>query len=444
MSIEKQNIAHQDNLIFKELVSILGNGFILSLFTIDFFCFEYVLPILGSFIMLYGCHLAKEVNTYFKRTYYIASARSILMLINFLIDWTIYHNNLVVTYIQIAFSATLIVLLFYNLNLAFKAIYASANITPYNNRLAQYITLYLCSISTTYLTVHLGILGALLSLFILILNILFLMLTFLQIGKMLSTVDIEITVTHYTKEETKRTISCLILYGIILCVTVFFSNKAIFLPFSISKTLSEKQSSIEEAEKKLLDLDIPTDVLNDLPSSEIEYLLQATSIQSSKSIRTANNGSLEITLYEVDCSDYYRVIVHYKWLTPPSNRLYQILECQFNNEMPAEDITGLSVFTDEENNNILETPNLSIGLNNACYPYVQHKLSNDGDDLRGYLAFSYRTEPKKKPTKFTVNCYYQVSVFNLPYLNIIDYMNEYKNHTNSFVFDRLNIPLTVN
>lgn len=442
MSDQNNYIANQDNHVFKELCSILAHGFILSLFTIDFFCFEYVLPILGSLIMLFGCHLAKNENVYFKRTYYIATARVILMLFNFLVDWTTYHNNLVFTYIQITVSAILIVLLFFNLNLAFKTVYHVAGITSYTNRLAQYIILYLCSIAATYLTVHLGVLGALISLLILIFNIVFLLLTFLQIGNVLSTVDIDITITHYSSSDKKHSAFLLGLYGVVLFFTVFFSNKAIFLPFSTSDT-SSKQSSIANAENRLLSMGMRKEILDDLPAREIEYLLNANSIIERQNIRSINKGSLEITFYEVNCTDYNRVIVHYKWLIPPSNRLYQILECQYKMDSLPENITSCGFVTDMEDDTTLETPNISIGLNDASYPYVQHKLSNEGENLRGYLAFSYHPETGEMPERFTVNCYYQVSVFNLPYLNIIDYMNNYKSHTNSFVFDRLNMTFAV-
>lgn len=442
MSNQDYYIDNQDNHVFRELASILAHGFILSLFTIDFFCFEYVLPILGSLIMLFGCHLVKNENIYFKRTYYIATARFVMMLFNFLIDWTIYHNNLVITYIQITVSAILIVLLFFNLNLAFKTVYHLAGITSYSNRLAQYIILYLCSIAATYLTVHLGVLGAMISLLILIFNILFLMLTFLQIGNVLSTVDIDITITHYTVSDKKRSVFLLGIYGVLLFFTVLFSNKAIFLPFSTSNT-SSKQSSIADAENRLLNLGMKKEILDDLPASEIEYLLKANSVTERQNIRSINKGTLEITFYEIDCPDFKRVIVHYRWLTPPSNRLYQILECQYNNDTLSENITSSGFVTDIKQHTTLETPNISIGLNDASYPYVQHKLSNEGEDLRGYLAFSYHPDANKSPERFSINCYYQVSVFNLPYLNIIDYMNNYKSHTNSFVFDRLNITFTI-
>ncbi|MDO5521943.1 MAG: hypothetical protein Q4G58_15720 [bacterium] len=441
MLIQNNSNDNKDNPIFKELLSLLGNGFILSLFTIDFLCFEYVLPILGSFIMLYGCHLIKEHNKYFKRTYQIATARSFVMLLNFLLDWTEYHNNLLLTYLQIATSAILILLLFFNLNQAFKEVYHCAGISPYTNRLAQYTILYLCSVITTYLTIHLGILGAMLSLFILILNIVFLLLAFYQIGNTLSKVDIDVTLSHYTFQEKKKIISYLGAYGALLCLTVFFSNKAIFLPFSSSNKFNVEQSSLADTESHLLDYGMSKEILTDLPSSEIEYLVKANFLSSKTVVQQANKGSLEITVYDIDCTEYHRVIVYYKWLTPPSNRLYQIVECKSVNSLNAENITSKGYVTISEENTNLETPNINLGLNAASYPYTEHKLSNEGDELRGYLAFSYHPQNKKKDdtaiTKYIINCYYQVSVFNLPYLDIVDYMDNYKSHTNNFVFDRL-------
>ncbi|MDO5294299.1 MAG: hypothetical protein Q4F05_16305 [bacterium] len=441
MLVQNKYSDNKDNPIFKELLSILGNGFVLSLFTINFLCFEYVLPILGSFIMLYGCHLIKDHSIHFKRTYQVATARSIVMLLNFLLDWTEYHNNIILTYMQIATSVVLILLLFFNLNRAFKDVYHCAGITPYNNRLAQYTILYLCSVISTYLTIHLGILGAMLSLFILILNIVFLMLTFYQIGNTLSKVDIDVTLSHYSFAETRKIISYLGIYGALLCLTVFFSNKAIFLPFSSSNKFNVEQSSLADTESHLLDYGISKEIAADLPSSEIEYLVKATSLTTKKSVQHANKGSLEITLYDIDCTDYHRVIVYYNWLTPPSNRLYQIIECKSINSLNAENITSKGYVTISEDNANLETPNINLGLNKSSYPYTEHKLFNEGDNLRGYLAFSYRPEKSDKNSntvnKYVVNCYYQVSVFNLPYLDIVDYMDNYKNHTNNFVFDRL-------
>lgn len=436
-----------DNPVFKELVSILGNGFVLSLFTIDFFCFEYVLPILGSLIMLYGCHLVKDHNIFFKRTYILALIRFITMLINFMIDWTKFHDNIVITYIQITIAAVLIISIFFYMNLAFKDIHRQAGaLKSYNNRLNQYIILYLCTILSTYLTVHLGILGAMLSLFILILNIVFLMLTFYQLGTSLSKLDVELTLTHYTSAELRHIFFLLSGYGLILCMTIIVSNKALFLPVHSSSQLSSSNSEQNDTEKKLLDLGLDREVLADLPKSEIKLLETASSLTCDSSVKDVNNGSLKIIIYDIICEKEHRILVYYQWLTPPESRLYQIIECQYpkDRNSAATHISSKAYVLNEKNRERLELPNIHLGLNDASYPYVQHKLSNAGNNLKGYLAFSY--EPAKETgdgISYTINYYYQASVFNLPYLNIMDYMNHYAEHTNSMVFDQISMKFTL-
>lgn len=438
----KTSTDHFDNPVFKELVSILGNGFVLSLFTIDFFCFEYVLPILGSLIMLYGCHLVKNHNIYFKRTYFLALVRFLSMLINFTIDWTKYHDNITVTYIQITIAAILILGIFFNLNLAFKDIYKAAGVLDrYNNRLGQYNILYLCTIAATYLTIHLGILGAMLSLFILILNIAYLMLTFYQLGTNLSKLDVPLTLSYYTVSEKRQTVFLLGCYGILLSLTIIFANKALFLPVHSSSQLGAETTEENETEKKLLDLGLEKGILADLPESEIELLAEPSALYFDTSVKKINNGSLKVSIYDITCKEEHRVLVYYKWLTEPDSRLYQIIECQYPKDSAATHVTSKAYVKKEKEHENLELPNINLGLNRRSNPYTQHKLSNVGTDLRGYLSFSYTPSEKtrKKGARYTINYYYQASVFNLPYLNIIDYMNDYKEHTNSIVFDKVSL-----
>lgn len=423
-----------DNPVFKELVSVLGNGFILSLFTIDFFCFEYLLPILGSFIMLYGCHLVKEHSIYFKRTYIFACIRSLTMLANFMIDWTRFHDNITITYLQIGIAAVLIIGIFFNLNQAFKDIFHKANaVEHYNNRLNQYIVLYLCTIFSTYLTIHLGTLGAMLSLFLLILNICFLMLTFYQLGNSLSKLDCDLVLTYYSIPEKRRLIGFLATYIAALTLLVIVSNKALFLPVRPSSQLGSNESQQGEIEKRLLDLGFDKEALHTLPKEEIALLANASSLSSDTSVKEINNGTLSVTLYHIFCKEDYRVIAYYKWLTPPDSRLYEVMEVQFNNWTSMTDITSKTYVEKEDHS--LELSNLNIGQNSHSYPYVQHKLPNTGDKISGYLSFSYKPNSKTIP-KFTLYVYSQISVFNLPYVSIIDYMNDFENYKNSMIFDQ--------
>ncbi len=441
---ETNNITeYRENPVFMDLVSLLGNGFVLSLFNIDFLFLKYLFPIVGCAIMLYGCHLMKEYSSHFMAVYYIALARFMLMMVNFLLDWTSISSNLYVTYIQITCSLIIITLLFIYLDKGFSSMYADAGFTSYRHPLFKYIFLYFCNVVSTYLTIQLGVLGALVSIIILLINVLYIALTFHRIGNELTKSSLEIELSTYTKSLLNKHFFYIAFYIVILGVTIYFSNKgSLFTPQSPDGSVNVSLK-YEKIQSKLISLGMDKDLVKDLPTNENEYLSSASSILVQTDTKNANGGAIKFTTYRIKLDDAERILIYYNWIKEPDNRLFQILEYNQSSLHNICELNSCSLYSHPDNNQTIRISSVEDNINNAGNPYTNQKLSNVGDSLRGYLAFSYSpVDSSSLPLlDMQVELYYQVSIFNLPYLKIVDYMNDYEKYRTSIVYNRLTIPI---
>lgn len=437
-------VEYRENPVFLDLVSLLGNGFILSLFNIDFLFFEYLFPIVGSAIMLYGCHLIKEYNKDFCIAYYIAFARFIMMLLNFLLDWTSINTNQYVAYLQITCSAVIIVLLFIYLDKAFSSMYVDAGVGPYKNQFAKYIFLYLSNVVSTFLTIQTGILGALISIVILLLNVLYIALVFRRVGKDLTLSTLEIEFSTYEKNTLRKHIYFICGYIVVLCAIIYHNNKGnLFTPHESGRG-SELTREYETTKTKLVSLGMKQAIVNDLSITEYEYLKEAQALTSQTNMFNINGGYIRFTTYRVKLKDSERIIVYYKWIEEPSNRLFQILEYSTGSLRNICELNSRCLYTDPEQQKTMAISSVENSLNHQANPYTEQKLSNTGDSLRGFLSFGYSSvnSTTDELADMEINLYYQVSIFNLPYLKIVDYMNYYDQYYTSIVYSRLTIPVT--
>ncbi len=435
---------YHENPVFMELVSLLGNGFVLSLFNIDFLFFEYLFPIVGSTIMLYGCHLIKNYNHDFLIAYYLAFTRFVLMMFNFLLDWTSINSNLYVAYLQITISAVIIIFLFIQLDKGFGSMYSDAGLTSYGHQFSKYILLYLCNVVSTYLTIQLGILGALIAIIILLLNVLYVALVFHRVGKDLTSSNLEIEFTAYSSKNNRNRMLFIIGYILVLALTIYYNNKSSLLASQSPDNNIGINQEFENTKSKLISLGMQKNIVEDLSPRECQYLSTANSLSSQTDTHNANGGTIKFTTYRIKLHNSERILIYYKWLKEPGNRLFQILEYNANCLKNICELNSSCLYNNPDSNTSMEISPIENSINENGHPYTNQKLSNIGDTLRGYFAFSYsKVEYSKLSTdSMQLNLYYQVSIFNLPYLKIVDYMNHYDKYTSNMVYNKLSIPIT--
>ncbi len=435
---------YRENPVFMELVSLLGNGFVLSLFNIDFLFFEYLFPIVGSSIMLYGCHLIRNYNHDFLIAYYLAFARFVLMMFNFLMDWTSINSNLYVAYLQITISAVIIIFLFIQLDKGFGSMYIDANLTSYEHHFSKYILLYLCNVVSTYLTIQLGILGALIAIIILLLNVLYVALVFHRVGKDLTSSNLDIEFATYSSKHIHHHILFITGYILILALTIYFNNKSTLLASQSPDNNIGINHEFIDTKSKLISLGMQKNIVEDLSPRECQYLSTAISLSSQTDTKNANGGTIKFTTYRIKLYNSERILIYYKWLKEPENRLYQILEYSSNYLQNICELNSCFLYNNPDSNTSFEISSIENSINESGHPYTNQKISNIGDTLRGYFAFSYSQVDNSKLSTDSIqlNLYYQVSIFNLPYLKIVDYMNHYEKYTSNMVYNKLSIPIT--
>ena len=365
------------------------------------------------------------------------------MMTNFLLDWTSLSANVYVAYTQIFFSAVSIVFLFIYLDKAFEDIYRDAKVKPYRHLFGKYIFLYLCNVVSTYLTLMIGVLGALLSIVILLLNVLYIGLVFHRTGKDLTTSDLEIELTLYTREIIRKHIIYISGYVLLLILVIYCNNKEnLFKPQKLGPGTIQSED-YEDIRNHLISLGMKQTIVEDLSPTECNYLKTAKSISSQSDTRTANGGVIQFYTYRITLEKSSRILIYYKWLQEPSNRLFQILEFDTGDLLHICELSSRSLYDDVHTQIPTEIISINDSINLNGHPYTEQKLANTGDNLRGYLAFSctFPDGVLKLRQPMQIRLYYQVSIFNLPYLKIVDYMNYYDKYVNNMVYNRLTIPV---
>lgn len=420
---------------YKEIFGYFRNGFILSLFAINFFCLEYILPILGTMLLSYGCYLIREKNSTYKLVYYISVIRLILLLINFLLDWTNYNNAPILVCLQVIVSALLICLFFLFLDKSITKECKLHNL-PVPHYFLHYIWFYLANLFATVLVLRIGILGILISIIIMLLNIIYLMFSFQKIASTLTDAKILIHVNPYKKQATYIIYCGILLYIIALIVTIFITNKGILVQNKSSESVIHT-NLYQDTINHLKRLQMKDNILSKLTDQELQELSTCTSLDYTWQEQEVNGGLLHFDIYNATLANSNRLLVFYQWKEKPSNRLYEALEC-LTPFSSITNISGYSIYEKATENGpmLYSIPAIKKGRNFRNAPYIQLKLSNTGKNMGGY--FSFTSIPiEKENNRFTIVYYYQNSILNLPYRDILDYMNNSELEKSNTAYSKL-------
>lgn len=377
----------------------------------------------------------RERNSNNKIVYYISLSRLVLLLVNFLLDWTNLNHSSIIVCLQVIISALLICLFFVFLDKSITNEYKVHNI-HIHHYLLHYIWLYLTNLLATALVIKIGILGLIISLIIMLLNIIYLMFSFQQIASTLTERKLLIHVNPYKKKTFHKIIGGFACYLILLILTIFFANKGVFVQNETSQTVIHTdiyQDTIDH----LKQLTMKESILNELTDQELQQLSTCTALDYTSHEQKVNGGLLHFDIYNATLVKTNRLLVFYQWKEKPSNRLYEALECP-TSFSSINTISGYSIYEKktDDGSMIYSIPVIKKGINLKTAPYIQLKLSNTGENMGGYFSFNY-TSTEKSNNHFTILYYYQNSILNLPYRDIIDYMNSSEEEESSSAYSKI-------
>lgn len=420
---------------YKDVTSLIRNGAILTLFSIELLSLAYIIPLFGYCLILYGCYLIKNQNLPFKYSYYLAWCRLSLLLLNFLIDWTTFYNNNIIGMIQILSSTVATCLFFYELNLGLEKICMENGVTIYNSMLKNYIPLYCTTLCWNLFFSNLGALSALISLIFLIINVLYLIFTLNSAGKSVSLIT-----TRFPKKFITKPLIYQICLGsfIYILLTIFvcqITNKGLYNPNILVTASSEQKGRMTETRQQLITLGMDESIAFDLSKTELDYYKTVTQIKKSASSYSYGGGNLELLTFHCTLSDdKTRVLFYYRWLTPPDCRFYDLIEGTINGSLIYETMYSQTLFDTDTSgdSNTYTIPSIALSINEKGNPFVKQKLSNKGKNYRGYLGITTVPEDDFSST-FTY--YHQHSILNVPYTDIIDVMNHSSDLSYNTIFD---------
>lgn len=418
----QKNIIEPVTNTYREILSVICVGFILTLFNIDFLCFQYLIPAIGASMMVFSCHKVNKRNKYFHKVYQLSILRVCWILMNFLLDWTVLASNDVVLILQVGSSILIVCFIFYNLNEALQLECQALQLPPIRNYFQHYSWIYIANYLCMLLVFQFGLIGILISIIIILFNVLYLIIVFHSVENTLMASNTYIPVEVYSKSQ----FYCILLYfgaySVLLVTTIFLSNKIDWFSSSTSN-FTHSEYNIQETKDSLLQLGFSQTILSDLPEDELYHLRSTQSLQLQTQQHSVNGGTLAISVYTLTLPQSNRLLLYYHWITPPSNRLYQIFEYQVLPHTQIDTITGNIIYKDHNTHSTIFSDETSSGFNVRNNPYIKLKLPNEGSDIRGYFAFNYYNPEIQSMKEMDFLFYYQSSIFNLPYIDIIDYMN---------------------
>ncbi|BBF44365.1 hypothetical protein lbkm_3078 [Lachnospiraceae bacterium KM106-2] len=421
---------------YRELTTLLRNGILLTLFTIDFLSLNYILPFIGLIMINYACFHLRNRNSYYRLTYFLSELRIMILGINLLIDCSFLSNNQLLLQIQIAITAITCALFYFLLDKSFEMDYEANHIKHYANTLMFFIIFYLCNLTSTLLISHIGILGIILTIFTCIASALYIIIELSNIGKELSKTNVLIIKDTQASKKIYFFFIAVILYLLLLVSTIQITNKGLLNDRSRAR---QTYSPSQRAEQHLSKLGLDPTLTRDLSSKELLFLSSVQSIKCNSRSINYNDGKLKLSFYYCKLKDNnYRIFCYYNWLKTPSSRYFNLMECNVNTKK-VMNVTSYSFYKEDtpSKTDIYALSPIETKSNTHGYIYSKFNLPSNGNHIRGYLAF---TLPKDAiPDSIIFSYYHQHSILNLPYTDITTYMNDYQHQQLNTIFQRFQL-----
>lgn len=292
-------------------------GFALSVITIKILGLDYILPAVGMVLLLLGFRTLRRENGWFGTCFVIAVLRAVGFFADFILNSTIYKNEILPPGAQSVITAVCVVLLLVQILCFWRGLCAvkrKAGLPPTAGAAFAFFMWYAIGCFAALMQLEgLIIVGALLVSYI------FIIVSLCKLSKVLDEAGYTVkpAAVKVTDLCIVLVISAVVLLG---CAAGYIFGGSYDMDWQPEKTAAADKT--QEIRAHLLDLGFPEDVLNDLTEEDISACDGAEQVLVDVTVKPANGEALDMTITSVGVhvpgeADEWAVFRHFVWNSNP-------------------------------------------------------------------------------------------------------------------------------
>ncbi len=383
-------------------------GFALCVITLDILGLNYILPAIGMVLLLLGFRTLRRENGWFGACYGIAVLRALDFFADFILNSTIYKNEILTPDIQSADNAVVVALLLIQILCFWRGLCAvkrKAGLPPKAGAALAFFMWYAVGCFAAVMQLEgLIIVGALLISYILII------VSLCKLSKVLD--EAGYTVKPAAVKVTDLCIVIVIAVVVVLgCLAGYIFGSSYDMDWKPEKTAATDKT--QEIKSHLIAMGFPEDVLNDLTEEDIAACEGAEDIGIDVYDGYENGDTkwdMRLTNIAVRLSgeqDKWIVIHHFEWNSNPGfygteaikvRPAYQRRNDQTDDLYSGGNFTGRVLY--DKGGKTYASPYYWLGEKTyisaffldagqtKIEPFAAFSMPSDGEKCRGYIAYS--------------------------------------------------------
>lgn len=380
-------------------------GFALCAITLNILGLNYILPAIGMVLLLLGFRTLHRENGWFGACYGIAVLRALDFFADFILNSTIYKNEILTPDIQSAGNAVAVALLLIQILCFWRGLCAvkrKAGLPPKAGAALAFFMWYAVGCFAAVMQLEgLIIVGALLISYILI------VVSLCKLSKVLD--EAGYTVKPAAVKVTDLCIVIVIAVVVVLgCLAGYIFGSSYDMDWKPEKAAATDKT--QEIKSQLIDLGFPKNVLNDLTAEDIAACDGAQQVLVDVTDDPENGESLDMTITSIGVyvpgeQDKWVILHHFVWKSNPGFYGTEALQLwpayRYATGVEAsggDEVTG-RVLYDKDGKTyaspyhwIGQQTYTSAGFFDAgqtmSEPFAAFSMPSDGERCRGYIAYS--------------------------------------------------------
>ena len=380
-------------------------GFALCVITIGILGLNYILPAIGMVLLLLGFRTLRRENGWFATCYGIAVLRALDFFADFILNSTIYKNEILTQDVQTVITAVGVVLLLIQILCFWRGLCAvkrKAGLPPTAGAAFAFFVWYVLGVIAA-----LAQLEGLLIAGVLLISYIFIIVNLCKLSKVLD--EAGYTVKPASVKVTDLCIVIVIAAAVVLgCVAGYIFGSSYDMDWQPKETaVTDKTQQIKE---HLVELGFPEDVLNDLTAEDIAACEGAEDVGVEVHDGIENGDTkwdMRLTNIAVKLSgeqDKWVIIHHFEWNSNPgfygteALQLWPAYRDDDNDIYSGGNFTGRVLY--DKDGKTYASPYHWLGEKAYPSPFILYvgstredpfatfSMPADGERCRGYLAYS--------------------------------------------------------
>lgn len=439
---------------WKKPIMDIALGFALTSITLNFLLLQYILPAIGTALIFIGSRSLRKENKYFTSAYFLAAAHMVIYAINLIIISTPLaseiQNDIILSLLSIGFRLAL----YLSFSLAIKNVFLKTNVSNIQNSfflafvwILSFTLLALSPLSNSWLA--------------------FILLTFfcILVFRSLQRLGDELGNIEYSFISIEGRLSnTVVVRGYLIICLVLVIGSGITASHAVPNFTEIKPVTSSDTRNKLLEFDVPEEILNDMSDENISMLQNAINVDVDtdllmfdgvsemveietnmyKEYTKPKNHTIESTTVYTELPDNeIYVLVYFKWQKPKAfwNDGFTIwgeegIELIDGKLFYQKDFIDYEASIPRLKNDFVTIESMFFGASQSkiisggvCYPF-------GSENQRGYVFYRLNLSEKQGIIANCINYLHSKNPISIPYTyaeqKILSGQREYKQHYTTY------------